>query len=499
MRYGMMIELDRCVGCKACVSACKERWDSGPGVSRDWVKEFESGTRETGLDVTFYPGLCMHCQAHPCTQDCPTGATFADQNGVVKVDADLCIGCGNCVSRCPYGARTADNEKGIVEKCNFCEPYVAMGEKPACVDACLAECRLFGDLDDPIGKLVEGIRTRGAKTLTTEALDIGPKVYYAPAEKREKLLDNGAVGRSVPSTMTQVWTDGSRPAAQFGVPAIAALAGVGGLLINFRSRGANEPMAAAVVSSTSAPQGANKTLPRHRFGMRFLHWFNAFSWVLLLATGTALMATPNFALFGTGFAHAVAAWVGGAANLIWIHVAWGLLWAGIIVPFFLYFKRGGIEALQEIRLTPRDFAWLVAKPMALLRIGNPKLPPQDKYNAGQKLFAISALAGTATIIATGLIMALHLGPAWLVLLSVLVHKLAILLALVGLAVHITMAAIIVEERPALRSMVNGHVDRAHAEHHNAKWVEEIMGSSSGVSASSTTEEEGSSDGVENQS
>ncbi|PKN29833.1 MAG: 4Fe-4S ferredoxin, partial [Deltaproteobacteria bacterium HGW-Deltaproteobacteria-20] len=107
MRHGMMIELDKCVGCLACVSVCKERWDSGRGVARDWVATFEHGSREKGnLGITFYPGLCMQCEDHPCTLDCPTGATYANENGVVVVDPEVCIGCGNCVTMCPYGART---------------------------------------------------------------------------------------------------------------------------------------------------------------------------------------------------------------------------------------------------------------------------------------------------------------------------------------------------------------------------------------------------------
>ncbi len=481
MRYGMMIELDKCVGCKACVSACKERWDSGPGVSRDWVREFESGTREAGLDVTFYPGLCMHCDEHPCTEDCPTGATYADEHGVVKVDADLCIGCGNCVSRCPYGARRVDGSKGIVEKCNFCEPYVARGERPACVDACLAECRIFGDLDDPESDLALRIRETGARPLVGEGPNIGPRVYYSPAAEREKLLARGVVGESVAPRLTDVWRDVTRPAARFGVPAVAALIGAGGMLVNLRQRGKTE-----TTRRSASEKGSLPALPRHRLGMRLLHWFNALSWIVLLFTGTALMVAPSFALVGSEWPRRIAGWVQGPANLLWIHVVWGLAWALIIVPVFLYFKGGGTEALREVRLTRRDLQWLLAKPRALLRLGDVTLPPQDKYNAGQKLFAMSALAGTSVIIATGVVMAFHVGPGWLVAAAVLLHKLAILFALVGLAVHVTMAVILVEERPALRSMITGSIDERHARHHNAAWVAELSAGISGTKGAQET-------------
>ncbi|HNS96040.1 MAG TPA: cytochrome b/b6 domain-containing protein [Polyangiaceae bacterium] len=477
MRYGMMIELDKCVGCLACVSACKERWDSGPGVARDWVATFEHGSREkNNLGVTFYPGLCMQCEDHPCTLDCPTGATYADENGVVIVDPEICIGCGNCVTMCPYGARTPDPSKGIVEKCNLCAPYVANGGQPACVTTCLAECRHFGDLDDPNGSLMQLIQKRGAKTLTTPQVDVGPKVYYAPESHRQQILAQGVIREPTPTWLTKVWQGVTRPVAQLGVPAFAVIAGAGGLLMNLRHRGENKQPQSQVESE------ATGTLPRHRFGMRFLHWFNALSWVLLLLTGTALMAAPSFALFGVGFPKAISTVFGGTSNLILFHVLWGLLWTAVIIPPFLFFKRGGIEALREVMLTRDDIRWFMLKPLVMLGIGNHQLPPQDKYNAGQKVFAVSALVGTATIIGTGLVMTFHLGSSHVVAAAILVHKLAVGLALVGVAVHITMAAIMKEERPALMSMIKGDIDRRHAEHHSSKWVEELAHESAAESS-----------------
>lgn len=486
MRYGMMIELDKCVGCLACVSACKERWDSGRDAARDWVNQFEHGSREAGdLDITFYPGLCMQCEDHPCTLDCPTGATYADENGVVIVDKDVCIGCGNCVPMCPYGARSPDPDKGIVEKCNLCAPYVAQGGEPACVTTCLAECRHFGDLDDTEGPLAKLIRERGAKTLTTADVDVGPKVYYAPEDKRQQVLAHDVVRQPTATWLTKVWQGATRPVAQMGVPAFALLAGAGGLLINLRNRGASkheggdDPGGGGASgkgsNSDARPSEARPAskLPRHRLGMRFLHWFNAVSWLVLLVTGTALMISTSFALFGTGFPRFVSNLVGGQANLILLHVVWGLVWTAVIIPLFLYYKHGGIEAIREVMLTRDDIKWFMHKPMVMLGIGDKKLPPQDKYNAGQKVFAISALLGTATIIGSGLVMTLHLGDAAVVAAAILVHKLAIGLALMGVAVHITMAAIMKEERPALISMLKGDIDRKHAEHHSEKWVEEV--------------------------
>ena len=483
-RPGMMIELDRCVGCLACVSACKERWDSGPGAARDWVRSYEHGKRGEDLGVTFYPGLCMQCSEHPCTAECPTGATYARPDGIVVVDPQVCIGCGNCVPMCPYGARHPDPEKKIVEKCNLCAPYVARGEQPACVQTCLAECRHFGDVAAPDSEVSRWIRERAAKPLKTAEIDVGPNVYYAPAADREVLIANGALKPTRSAELTRIWKGVTRPLAQFGVPGVGLLAVLGGAMMNLQARRASAQAAREAdhghgAEPTAIASKLPDELPRHRFGMRFLHWFNLVSWILLLVTGTALMSTPAFALFGTTGPAAIAKLFGGAPSLIRFHVAWGLLWAVVIVPFFLVFKKGGIEALREIRMTRDDVRWLMLKPWVAMGWSKRPLPPQDKYNAGQKAFAASALAGTATIIASGVVMSFHLGPAWFVAAMILVHKLAIAVALMGLAVHVTMAALVREERPALKSMVTGKVPKEHALSHATKWAEELAEKGSG--------------------
>jgi formate dehydrogenase gamma subunit len=98
------------------------------------------------------------------------------------------------------------------------------------------------------------------------------------------------------------------------------------------------------------------------------------------------------------------------------------------------------------------------------------IPPQDKYNAGQKIFALFVLVATTTIIGSGLVMTFHIGPSGAVAAAILVHKLSIALVLAGVAVHVTMAAVIAEERPALKSMITGRIDSEHARHHSPKWV-----------------------------
>jgi len=274
----MMIDLDRCIGCLACVSVCKERWDTGPGGARDWVYEYEHGRRGVDLGVTFYPGLCMQCEQHPCTEDCPTGATFMDERGVVVVDPDVCIGCANCVSTCAYGARHPDPVKGIVEKCNLCEPFVLRGEEPACVATCLAACRHFGDLDDPDGELLRLVQERGARPLAADGVDVGPRVTYAGDAHRAVIAGRGVVTAPERSLLTSVWSGATRPFARWVVPFVGVGSVVGGLVVNTIARRQER-------QREEASEAPAETLPRHRAGLRLLHWFNALSWLFAARLG----------------------------------------------------------------------------------------------------------------------------------------------------------------------------------------------------------------------
>jgi formate dehydrogenase gamma subunit len=312
-------------------------------------------------------------------------------------------------------------------------------------------------------------------------------VYYAPDSHRDAIVRAGVVGRPRSAELTRIWQALTRPLAQLGVPAFALLAAAGGAVINLRSRRGPDRDERL---GKDQPSGAVAELPRHTGGMRLLHWFNAVSWVLLLTTGTALMIAPAFALFGTPVPAAISRIFGGGANLLRAHVVWGLLWAVVIVPLFLVFKKGGIEALREIRPRRDDLVWLMRKPLVAMGMSREPLPPQDKYNAGQKVFAVTALVGTAVIILSGIILAFHLGPAPLVSAMILVHKLAIALALAGLAVHITMAALVRDERPALKSMLTGRVSREHAETHASRWVEELASETQDRGAEPRSEQDG---------
>lgn len=137
--------------------------------------------------------LCNQCENPPCVRACPTQATFKNKEGIVMMDFHRCIGCRFCMAACPFGARSFNfrdprpfikktntafptRMKGVVEKCNFCAERLAVGKKPACVEASNGAIA-FGDLYDPssdVRKLLkENYTIRRKQTLGTE-----PSVYY---------------------------------------------------------------------------------------------------------------------------------------------------------------------------------------------------------------------------------------------------------------------------------------------------------------------------------
>jgi len=214
MQYGMVIDIDKCIGCHACTIACKAEWEIPAQFGRNWVHRLGPAMTSAGMSYTYYPGLCNHCDEPPCVDVCPadpvemtmkdakTGktvtmevaATWKDPfNGTVQIDKERCIGCGACRDACPYGARyinedLADDEsEGKADKCTYCMPRVAEGLQPACVQTCLAGARIFGDLDDPDSEVSQCVK-KGAKSLSSEAVQIGSNGLYFSSKKADMEL-----------------------------------------------------------------------------------------------------------------------------------------------------------------------------------------------------------------------------------------------------------------------------------------------------------------------
>ncbi|MEN8129001.1 MAG: 4Fe-4S dicluster domain-containing protein [Pseudomonadota bacterium] len=227
-RYAMAIDLDRCVGCGACVLACKSEWGVADGRQRNWVTPIGPvGSFPDRVESTFYVGLCHHCDQPTCVEACPTAATYKDDKGRVVVDRELCIGCGYCVAACPYDARYLHPETNKVDKCDFCKDRIDAGAlQPACVQACIADARIFGDLDDRSSELWRRVVEEGGRRLATDEVDIGPNIYYLGDEHHVRLiLEHHPPNpeRVEPPLAAQVWSKWVRPLVFMVVG--AALAG----------------------------------------------------------------------------------------------------------------------------------------------------------------------------------------------------------------------------------------------------------------------------------
>lgn len=199
MRYAMVIDQKRCVGCDACAIACKQSNGVGPGAFWSRVIKTEEGVYPSARQK-FLPVLCNQCENPACVNVCPVGATYKREDGIVVVDSERCIGCRYCIAACPYEVRHlvqdtstgyygelgltpyeeahyAAHVPGTVEKCDFCSSRVDAGKEPACVQACPARARIFGDVDDPESAVAHLVAERPTTRLQVEQ-GTNPQVYY---------------------------------------------------------------------------------------------------------------------------------------------------------------------------------------------------------------------------------------------------------------------------------------------------------------------------------
>jgi formate dehydrogenase iron-sulfur subunit len=169
-RVGFFTDTTLCIGCKACEVACKE-WNDVPadgfdflGLSYDNTGELSADTwrhvafveqvvpdaspSEPGLRWLMSSDVCKHCTHAACLDVCPTGAIFRTEFDTVVVQADVCNGCGYCVSACPFGVIGQRERDGRAWKCTMCYDRLHGGLEPACAKACPTASIQFGPLDE---------------------------------------------------------------------------------------------------------------------------------------------------------------------------------------------------------------------------------------------------------------------------------------------------------------------------------------------------------------
>ncbi|MFX4223635.1 MAG: 4Fe-4S dicluster domain-containing protein [Thalassobaculum sp.] len=224
-KLGLVIDLDICVGCHACAVNCKE-WNSGghSAPMTDWnaysgaestdgddagawgvwfnrVHTYEAGEGAESRTVHF-PRSCLHCEEPACVTVCPTGASYKrEEDGIVLVNPETCIGCKLCSWACPYGAREYDYEDGVMKKCTLCidkiynENLEEVDRVPACVSTCPVGARHFGDLGDADSAVSKLVSERGGYDLMPEINYKPTNKYLPPRPRRNGAGDTGAPTR----------------------------------------------------------------------------------------------------------------------------------------------------------------------------------------------------------------------------------------------------------------------------------------------------------------
>lgn len=175
MRRIMVIDETRCVGCEACVIACKNENRVPTGAYRDWVTQELRGTYPN-LKLSIRSERCNHCSNAPCVTNCPTGASYYRGDGTVQIDRNLCTGCRACMAACPYDARYVHPD-GYVDKCTLCVHRLDKGLPTACQEVCPTKAIAVGDIDDPVSEVAKRLRDGSAYTLAPEA-GTEPNIWY---------------------------------------------------------------------------------------------------------------------------------------------------------------------------------------------------------------------------------------------------------------------------------------------------------------------------------
>lgn len=220
--WGMVIDLDRCTGCSACVVACQAEnnlpivGEAQFALSREmkWIRieRYWSG-EYPDVKLDFIPMLCQHCDQAPCETVCPVAATYHNQDGLNTQVYNRCIGTRTCAVYCPYEVRffnwfsfqwdepldqqlnpdVSVREKGVMEKCTFCIQRIRQAKdlakddgrrrvrdgevNPACAQACPTEAIFFGDMNDPQSRVSRKAGDHRAYHVLEE-LNTTPSIVY---------------------------------------------------------------------------------------------------------------------------------------------------------------------------------------------------------------------------------------------------------------------------------------------------------------------------------
>lgn len=178
--YAMIVQVAKCIGCQACTVACKFQNNVPEGQYRTKTPSLGIKGIYPKVKMTFEKEACQMCQNAPCVAVCPTKASHYNEDNLVMVDINKCVGCKYCMTACPYDARFTNKETGAADKCTFCyETRVSKGQKPACVSTCVGGALSFGDINDPTSDAAKLFaKFKSSVQVRKPELGTKPSVYY---------------------------------------------------------------------------------------------------------------------------------------------------------------------------------------------------------------------------------------------------------------------------------------------------------------------------------
>jgi formate dehydrogenase subunit gamma len=221
---------------------------------------------------------------------------------------------------------------------------------------------------------------------------------------------------------------------------------------------------------------ANRIMKKHGVAGVTLHWVNAISWFLLIFTGVAFLSADYLKFAPNWYLEMMNGIFGTKSAMLRFHIAIGIFWVLTLLLYGIFgYKNYLLDFIKHDLILDRDdIRWFPAKLKNLAgKLSHYDMPTQGTYNAGQKAYAIVVAFSTVTLMITGPIMAFHIGSTAIIQWAMMLHFVATMSVFAGVFVHVYMAALFPEERPAFFSMITGKVNELYAYLHHYKWWKEI--------------------------